>query len=389
MPDNGDLTLMAIGDLYIERPNPVSIFDGVREVLGQADLLLANQETPVTERGVPLPGKLESSGSRTLRARPAAVAAEAAVGISAVSLANNHMMDYGAEGLLDTMAHLKGQGIACAGGGANFAEAHQPAMLERHGVKVAMLCYTSVYPVAGAAAGKDSPGLATVKVHTAYQAPDNILYQPGTPAITITTPDHVQMQTMLEEVRQARKTADIVVVQFHWGVAQAYGRVCGYMKEMGRAAVDAGADLILGNHAHQLLGVEMYRDRLIGYSLNHFAFDVRPRYGAAWLQTVILKATIRHGRIARVSLIPVVIDQETHNPALARGEAAQTVRRRLEELSKEYGTSFDDVGSELVLGGPIPGTPPPLRMPEVLEDYPLFRSWPTSRGKGMAMFNER
>jgi poly-gamma-glutamate synthesis protein (capsule biosynthesis protein) len=358
-------------------------------VLGDADLLFANQETPVTESGTPAPGKLESSGSRTLRARPANLAAEAAAGIVAVSLANNHMMDYGAEGLLDTMAHLKEHRIAYAGGGSNFEEAHRPVILERNGVKVAMLCYTSVFPVAGAAAGKDSPGLATVKVHTAYQAPDNILYQPGTPAITITTPDHVQMETMLGEVRQARMAADIVVVQFHWGVAQAYGRVCGYMKEMGRAAIDAGADLILGNHAHQLLGLELYRERLIAYSLNHFAFDMRPRYGSAWLQTVILKATIQNGRLARISVIPTMIDPETHNPSVAQGDAAQTLKRRLEELSKEYGTSFTESGSELVLAGPIPGTPPPLRVPEVLEDYPLFRSWPTSRGKGMAVFSER
>jgi poly-gamma-glutamate synthesis protein (capsule biosynthesis protein) len=161
------------------------------------------------------------------------------------------------------------------------------------------------------------------------------------------------------------------------------------MKEMGRAAIDAGADLILGNHAHQLLGCELYRDCFIGYSLNHFAFDMRPRYGQAWLETVMFKATVRDGRITRVSLIPTIIDPETHNPAPAKREEAQAIKRRLETLSTEFGTCFTEEDSELVLSGPIAGTPPPLRVPEVLEDYPLFKSWPTSRGKGMAMFNER
>ncbi|MFC1982667.1 CapA family protein [Chloroflexota bacterium] len=382
----GEMTLLAVGDVLIDRPSPPSIFERVRPILGQVDLIIGNQEGPITDRGDPILGKIEA-GSRHIRSVLAAAAAEAEAGFSAMSLANNHMMDYGEEGLLQTIELLQRHRIAYTGAGASLEEAHQPVLLERQGTRIGMLAYTSVYPVAGFAVGKDRPGVATVKVHTAYQPPENVLYQPGFPAITVTMPDVVEMEAMLADIRRVRQVADLVVVQFHWGVAQGYGRVLGYMKEMGRAAIDAGADLILGNHVHLLLGFELYQGKLICYSLNHFAFDI-PALWHGWLDAVILKAVIRDGQPQRFSVIPVALGEKTRDPEVAEGERWQAIYGTLQGLSQEFGTTFTPEGQELVIGGPVSGTPLPLRAPEVFVDYPLPIPYPTSRGKGLAPYFE-
>lgn len=358
----------------IDRPSPDSIFDNIRSTLTKADLLFGNQEGPITDRGTPLPGKAEV-GSRHVRAVLGSASAAAKAGFSAMTLANNHMMDYGEEGLLQTMDLLEKHGIVTAGAGRNLEEAHRPAILERNGVSIAMLGYTTVYPIVGHPAGKGTPGVATVRVDTAYQAQENYFYQPASPPIILGMPDPSAMERMLADIRLAKEKADLVVVQFHWGVTHEYGRISGYMKEMGRAAVDAGADLILGNHAHQLYGFEMYRDRLICYSLNHFAFD-KIQAWRGWLDAVILKAVVEDGRFTRFSLLPISIDRDTRNPTLAQAEQSQAIQRDLEMMSQEFGTAFAAKQGELLVGGPVPGTPPPLRAPAVLKDRLSSRSYP-------------
>jgi poly-gamma-glutamate synthesis protein (capsule biosynthesis protein) len=159
------------------------------------------------------------------------------------------------------------------------------------------------------------------------------------------------------------------------------------MKEMGRAAIDAGADLILGHHPHLLLGLELYRERLICYSLNHFAFDIFVPW-QGWLDTVALKAVIRDGRFQSFSVAPVILAEKSMDPELARGERWQSIHRALEGLSREFGTTFTPEADWLLLGGPAPGTPPPLRAPEVLADSLLPIPYPTSRGKGLAAYFE-
>lgn len=368
------VTLMAVGDVMIQRDRPETIFDGVRSTFAQADLLLGNQEGPTTDRGDPLLGKIQI-GSRHVRGDVRSAAVQAAAGFSAMTLANNHMMDFGAAGLEQTIELLREQGIAYAGAGANLEQARRPAILQSKGVKIAMLGYTTVYPAAGYPAGPEAPGVATLRVDTAYMPQENHFYQPASPPIIVGIPDPAAMDGLLDDIRRAKQQADLVVVQFHWGVAHQYGRVSGYMKEMGRAAIDAGADLILGNHSHQLFGFEVYRERLICYCLNHFALEMYQDW-RGWCDAVILKAEIENRRFSRLSLLPVRIDRETHNPMIASGAEWQSIRRDVEDMSQEFGTTFTEEGGELVIGGPRPGTPAPLRAPAVLKDRLSVRSYP-------------
>jgi poly-gamma-glutamate synthesis protein (capsule biosynthesis protein) len=356
---------MVVGDVYLVRPNPISIFGDTLDLLQSADMLLGVQEGPVSDRGKPIPGKIEV-GSIHLRAPVRAAQAQAAAGFSGMTLANNHIMDYGEEALFQTMELLRENGIGFAGAGRSLEEAREPLILERDGIRVAMLGYTSVFPVIGYAATNTQPGVATVRVTTSYRAPHNVPYQPGTPAITITTPDQHDMEAMLSDVQRAREAADIVIVQFHWGVA-GYAHVLGYMKVMGRAAIDAGADLVVGNHAHLPLGLELYRDKLICYSLNHFAFDLRMSEHKLY-DTLILKCLIRDRRLQAHMLIPIAIDETSLDLAIAGDRGRAVMQASLEDLSREFGTDFSAQGDALVPKGPRTDTPAPLGMPDVLVD---------------------
>ena len=375
MTSDGKLTLMAVGDIHIKRPDPLSIFGDTAEVLARADVLLGNQEGPVSDRGEPLLAK-RSVGSVCLRAPVGSIAAEAEIGFSAMTLANNHTMDYGPEALLQTRDLLHAHGIATAGAGADAKEAHTPAIIECNGVRIAMLGYTSVFPVSGFAAGDGQPGVATVRVSTSYQAPPSVPYQPGTPAVTLTVPQGDDMRQMADDIAGAADDADLVVVQFHWGVA-GYAHPIGYMKEMARFAVDAGADLILGNHAHVLQGLEVYRDALICYCLNHFAFETNPgrTVAANWPtgdESLILQSEIRDKAFVRHSLGLAVLDEENNNLKMADAERRASITQTLEELSEDFGTVFRIEGDQVVVEGPAPGTPPALRSPDVLADPARF-----------------
>jgi poly-gamma-glutamate capsule biosynthesis protein CapA/YwtB (metallophosphatase superfamily) len=362
------ITFMAVGDVNIQRPDPLGLFGDTVGVLGQADLLVGNLEGVVSGRGAPLPGKRET-GSSCVRGSVGSVPAIAEVGFSAMSLANNHGMDFGAEALAHSLELLRESGIATAGAGPTLAAARAPAIMTRGGVRVAMLAYTSVFPAFGFVATPDGPGVAVIGVSTAYETPANVAYQPGTPATTITIPNEADRGAMEEDIRLARLDADLVVVQFHWGVV-GMSRPLGYMRELGRTAIDAGADLVLGNHAHVLQGIEFYREGLICYSLNHFAFEHIGHVFPAWPfvhDTVIFTAAIENGGFVRPSLVVATLDPITHDLALASEPRCAAVAGHLTGLSAEFGTTVEVGGGRLIIQPP---TEPisPKRAPEVYRD---------------------
>lgn len=353
-----ELVIMAVGDVYVNRKNPPSIFSRVASVLRQGDVVVANLEGAICDRGEPVPGKVEI-GSQYLRSDPAQISAYVSAGFNLVALSNNHIMDYGPEGLAQTMEILAQHGVAHAGGGRNLKEAHRPAIVQRKGVKVALLSYTSICPQVGHAAGEDAAGLATIKVHTCYEAPDNILYQPGYAPIVWTIPDGEYQERMLADVRAARKKADIVLVALHGGISWGFGRPAGYLKELSRAAIDAGADYVMCAHPHSIMGMEMYKSKLISYCMGNFVMDgvMQAHFGS---DSMIVKCHVRNGRITRYSVIPVGISKDWQPYIHARKDALR-VMATLEAMSQEYGTTYAFEGGEIVIGGPRPGTPPAQR----------------------------
>jgi hypothetical protein len=239
------LRLAAVGD--------VTFGDGVRTVIAaygarypwlsvapilrSADLAVANLEGAVSTRGAPWPGK-----QYTFRGPPSALrAAGSYAGLDAVSVANNHSLDYGRLAFRDTLHYARRWDIAPFGGGADAAASRRPAILSAGNLRVAFVGFSDVRPL-GWDAGTGTPGTA-----------------PAFPEVITAT------------VRSARRRSDVVVAYFHWGVERA-ATPNGRQRDLARRAFGAGAHVVLGAHPHVLQPIARTRNRLVAWSLGNFVF---------------------------------------------------------------------------------------------------------------------
>jgi poly-gamma-glutamate synthesis protein (capsule biosynthesis protein) len=221
-------------------------FAKVRGVTTKADVFLVNLECPFTDRGEKLPKNFN------FRARPELVAALAAGGVDVVSLANNHLVDFGPEGLFDTLSTLDTAGVKHFGAGRTLAEARVPAIVDVKGVKVALLGYFFL-------------GDRNIE-------PSQVIATDEQPGVAGHHSDLAVMKAMLEaDIRAAKTKADHVIPFFHWGRE---GKVQPepYQVELAHAAIEAGAAAVLGSHPHVLQGIEVYKGAVIAYSLGNFVF---------------------------------------------------------------------------------------------------------------------
>lgn len=261
------VSLVAVGDIVTDRPDPHESFDLARAVISGADIAFCQLESNLTDRGVRMP-----QARHTLRGDPRMADAIRDAGFNVVSFAGNHCMDWGADAFFDTIDHLRARDLAVVGVGANIAEARAPVIVEKNGVRVAFLAYSSILPM-GYWAERNRPGCAPMRAFTIYEQVEHD--QPGTPARIHTYPHRDDLNNLKADVKAARDRADVVVVSLHWGIHFVPAVIADYQRDVAHAAIDAGADAILGHHAHILKGVEIYRDRPIFYSLCNFAVDLR------------------------------------------------------------------------------------------------------------------
>lgn len=336
------ITLALVGDVAARRPEPRALLEHVAPLFREADIAFCNHEFPLCDRGEPWPGKAGS----VVRSEPGAVVALTEAGIDVVNLANNHTMNYGPEGLLQTIEVLDAAGIAHCGAGPNREAAHRPAVLERQSLRVAFLGYTSVYqPGFGATAQR--AGVATVRVDTAYRQHRRALEEPGAALEVICTPDAADRAAMEEDVGRARAEADLVVVSWHWGQSIGAKHLLDYQRELGHAAIDAGAGLIVGHSPHVLQAVEVYGGGVICYSLAQFGLDF-PLADVDTHDTAMARCRVVDGRLERVALTPALIGED-NRARMADGEEHARIVERLERLSRPLGTTFRAEGNELVV----------------------------------------
>ena len=258
----GDINLMNVTD-------PRVPFARAASVLKEADVRFANLEccfhSPTGER---------SLGDEGFYASAAAAEALKLAGFDAIGNANN--VNYGAEAIRSSVARLKELGIPNTGAGLNRNAAYAPVIVERKGVRVGFLQRTSVYWPTDHEAGEHSPGVAVVRGHTAYQVPAYKtrpeippMNRPGVPPIIVTWADRDYLARFQEDVAALRKKADIVVCSNHWGLDK---DVLDYMTEIAHAAIDAGADVVVGHGPHYSLPVEIYKGKPVYYGLGSFSF---------------------------------------------------------------------------------------------------------------------
>jgi len=240
--------------------------DLLEELCG-ADIFMVNNEFPYTDTPNPLPGK-----TFTFKAKPQLVSNLDEMGVDIVSLANNHAYDQGAEGLLKTFSVLEEADVPYVGAGRNIADASKPFYFIAGGMKLAFVSATQVER-------NDTPDTKEAGADT-----------PG----VLRTLDPTKFLSVIEE---ADSNADITVVYVHWGSENTY-EVDASQKELARKYVDAGADLIIGDHSHCLQGFEYVNGVPVVYSLGNFWFNSKD------LDTCVVQAIATNGKIEKVRFIP-------------------------------------------------------------------------------------
>ena len=319
-------TLLAGGDVLLDRTEPEGIdpFTKVQPDLASADVAIVNLEMAITERGEPYEKEY------VFRAPGSAALTLVGAGIDVVSLANNHVFDFGREGLEDTISVLDEVGILRPGAGSNNAEAYAPRILTLdNGVRVAFVSATAVVP-GGFASGADRPGVADAKW--------------ATPRV-------------LAAVRAAAAGNDVVVVSLHWGVER---EPCPNEEQrtLAQQIIEAGADLILGHHPHVLQPIETLDRSVIAYSLGNFAWH--PRYGITG-DTGVLEVVFDGSRIEGYRFHPHVLNYIGGASPIASGDRYDRITDIVEGRCEQYApeptpTTEVSTGSEGVTTAPPAST---------------------------------
>ncbi|MGZ6097620.1 MAG: CapA family protein [Myxococcaceae bacterium] len=307
-------------------------FAEVKPLFAGADLVVVNLECPFTLRGELIPKNFN------FRARPSTVQVLVDAGVRAVTLANNHLMDYGPDGVVDTIETLDAAGIAHFGAGRTLAEARKPAIVEVGGLKIAFLGYLIL--------GEKHPEPAVV------WATETTAGVAGHPS------DWTVVERMVrEDVPAARKQADLVIPFFHWGREGSKGPDT-YQLALAKAAIDSGAAAVLGSHPHVLHGMERQGQAAVFYSLGNFVF------GGNWnprdKDSVLVKARFDRSGYLSAELIPLRTDRFPDRPIQPyplTGADAQAVLQRLRTASSTFATPLPEL-APLVPGPPVSATAP-------------------------------
>jgi hypothetical protein len=376
------VSVVAVGDVRVYRDEPESTFVHVRDIIKGADIAFCQSESAYSDKG-----SMGSSGPRgaapiDLRGYPAFAAA----GFDVVSMASNHIMDWGRDALLDAIERMRRDGMHPVGAGKDIEEARQPVILERNGTKIAFLAYCSVAPV-GYYAVPRRAGVAPMRGITHYEMLEND--QPGTPCEIMSWPLPRDLKSLVDDVRRVRQQVDVVAVSLHWGVHFIRAMIADYQPVVAHAAIDAGADIIIGHHPHILKGVEMYKGKAIFYSIGNFAIDKAAGMAGdtPWKRTrqrifkehyhvvehepeaigdaiggfqddrqysMIAKFTVENKQINQVSYIPIIINQQNQPAPVSPSDIkGREVMRYLHDVTREanLNATFRVAGSEVVIEG--------------------------------------
>lgn len=251
-----DLTILLTGDLILDIENPDHWLSGIAPALRAADVAIGHLEVPHTRRGTELQGDVPASA-----APPENLDALQRAGFAAVSLAGNHIADWGPEGIEDTIGRLDQLGIAHAGAGPTISHARAPALVECRGSRIALLSYNCVGPEA-AWAGEARAGCNYLRIATA----DGSAVTPSAP---LTAPTRAALDRLNAEVQAAKRDFDIVMVALHKGIVHTPAALAPYEKPLAQAAIEAGADVVVGHHAHILRGIELINGRPVFHGLGN------------------------------------------------------------------------------------------------------------------------
>jgi poly-gamma-glutamate capsule biosynthesis protein CapA/YwtB (metallophosphatase superfamily) len=295
------ITLAFAGDVHfvdrtlklLDQPNDT--FGPVSAVLSAADVAMVNLESAVTTRGVPEPKTFH------FRAPSLAFAAIAAAGVDLVTIANNHALDFGRVGLTDTLNAAHGFGFPVVGAGMNADEAYRAWITTVKGVRIAFIGMSQIAELSSSWAATDNrEGIAMAFNEARATA----------------------------AVKAAKAAADVVVVYMHWGQE---GSQCptSVQRRFAKQMADAGATMVIGTHAHVLLGDGWLGHTFVQYGLSNFVWWLNDAYSN---DTGVLRVTLRGTTIAKTEFVPAEIDRVTGQPIPVTGPQAQRISTKYAKL---------------------------------------------------------
>lgn len=335
----GDINLMGVTDASVP-------FRLVRDAMASADCRFANLECCLYEK--PSAHELRDEG---FFASPAAGEALKLLGLDAIGNANN--VNYGVEAISASCANLKRLGIPHTGAGLNRASAYAPVVVECKGIRYGFVQRSSVYWPTNHEAGENTPGIAVLQGHTAYQP---MLYKirpelppanrPGVPPAVITWADPKSLAAYKADVAKLRAACDILTCSHHWGL---FEEVLDYQVEIAHAAIDAGADVVIGHGPHYSLPMEMYQGKPVFYGLGNFSFHTGHggRRHGDWLGEAV-RLSYDGTTLERVAF-RLVRHNEANETYLADPAKETAAIARLQGFCDRFGTKLSVQGDELVV----------------------------------------
>ncbi len=310
------VNIKAIGDVMLGRGvggrlngDYIYPFLKVRDILQSADITFANLESSISTRGE----KLIEKGY-WLRAHPKAVEGIKYAGLDIVNIANNHILDFTEIAMMDTIEILDSNNIKHIGAGANLSEARTPIVFEVNKIKIGFLGYSDFYQYGF--------GKPRGKGYRYFEAKEDIS---GVAPL--------KFELIEEDIKKLREEVDLIVISLHWGIEESH-HVPEDQRELAHSIMDAGADMILGHHPHQLQGIEIYNGKAIVYSMGNFIFDQNDKENN---ETMIVDVDFTDGKITKLEVIPLKIRGKTQT-VLAEGKDATHILGYLHKFSEKLDT---------------------------------------------------
>lgn len=320
----GDLVLgRGVNERLQSGPPVQDIWGDLRPAMLAADAMIGNLEGPITAHRT----RWHGIKAFYFRADPApAIAALQAGNYRCLALANNHMLDFAAEGLLDTRRHLAEAGIACAGAGADARQAAAPAMFEAGGLRIGFASITNT--VRSFAARPDRPGTNYWKIRT----------------------DRTNLERLATVVHGLRRDgADVVVLSIHWGPNYRWWPPQRY-RRFARQAIELGVDIVHGHSAHVLQAVEYHGKGLILYDTGDYMDDFLAGPGFRSDRSFLFLVEAGPGHPPRLRMIPARLTRAAVN--VATGREARIIRSQMIARCRGYAVEIREADGELVARAP-------------------------------------
>jgi poly-gamma-glutamate capsule biosynthesis protein CapA/YwtB (metallophosphatase superfamily) len=324
---NAALRLLLVGDVMIGRVvnetlrgvAPGYPWGDTKYLFRESDWRACNLECVISDLGTPWSATPKVFHFRS-DAKNVAVLKEA--GIDAVSLANNHTLDFGYAAMNQMLELLDHAGIGHAGAGPNLGASTQPAICDVKGTKIGLVAFTDNQPEWEA--GSDRAGVFYLPIDA----------------------DDERARLLLRTVHEAKRAVDILVVSAHWGPNWGYAPLAGHVK-FGRHLIDAGADIVFGHSAHVFQGIELYKGRPILYCTGNYVDDYAVDETERNDESFVFVLDFVANRLSRLRLYPTVITD--CQVRLASGDRARAIASKMSSLCAAFGTPAQWNGRDLVL----------------------------------------